>query len=204
VAKVIGVCGRGKITADPVELAEVFGLTDVADLRPRYNLPPTDPIPVIRTPGRLELLQWGARRGGKPWYLVRSESLTSWKRPRRCLVALDGFYEWRKDKQPFLFERPDHKPFALAGVWTERVSELGEVTDHAFIVTIPADERVCAIHDRMPLVLRREDYARWLDGAAVEPDHDLVIVAVSKRVNSVRNDDPGCVEPLERPKLPPA
>jgi putative SOS response-associated peptidase YedK len=191
------VCGRGKITADPAELVEAFGLAEIPHLRPRFNLPPTDPIPVIRSPGRLELLQWGTRRDRKPWYLVRSESLGSWKNPKRCLIVLDGFYEWRKDKHPFLFERPDHKPFALAGVWTERVSGDGEITDHAFVVTVPASERVAPIHDRMPLVLRPGDYARWFDGASVEAYDGLQIVPVSQRVNSVRNDDPACVERTE-------
>jgi putative SOS response-associated peptidase YedK len=185
-------CGRAKVTADPEDLAEAFGLDEIPPMRARWNLAPTEPIPVIRTPGRLELFTWGERRKGRPWFLVRSEnSLAGWK---RCLVVVDGFYEWRKDKQPFLFQRPDGRPFALGGVWKADISEDGEVTEHAFVITVPASAAVMEIHDRMPLVLSPDDYDDWMRGVGVRSYEGLEVFAVSKRVNNVRNDDAGCVE----------
>ena len=157
---------------------------------PRYNIAPSQPLPIIRTPGRLELLPWGRK-----FINVRVERATT-RSENRCLVVVDGFYEWRKpDKQPFYFHRVDGKPFALGGVTKG---------DEAAIATCPAREGVVELHDRMPVILRREDCRTWLDPAtppttlhtllAPCPAEWLFATPVSRAVNNPRNDSPACIE----------
>jgi hypothetical protein len=128
---------------------------------------------------------------------------------RRCLIPTTGFYEWqqREDgKQPYRFHRKDLEPFAFAGIW--EFARLGgeEILSTAIIVG-EANPLVGAIHDRMPVILMWEDYDRWLAPTASVSDlkallnpYDPALMeayAVSRVVNSVKNDTEGCIEPLE-------
>jgi putative SOS response-associated peptidase YedK len=128
---------------------------------------------------------------------------------RRCLIPATGFYEWqqREDgKQPYRFHRKDLEPFAFAGIW--EFARLGgeEILSTAIIVG-EANPLVGAIHDRMPVILMWEDYDRWLAPTASVSDlkallnpYDPALMeayAVSRVVNSVKNDTEGCIEPLE-------
>jgi putative SOS response-associated peptidase YedK len=125
---------------------------------------------------------------------------------RRCLILATGFYEWRDDgKQPYRFRRKDLEPFAFAGVW--EFARLGgeEVVSVAMIVGEP-NPLVGGVHDRMPVMLLPEDYDRWL-GSGATPDKLRALLrpyeaklmeayAVSRVVNSVKNDNEECIEPL--------
>ena len=128
---------------------------------------------------------------------------------RRCLIPATGFYEWqqREDgKQPYRFRRKDLEPFAFAGIW--EFARLGgeEILSTAIIVG-QANPLVGGIHDRMPVKLMLEDYDRWLATAnsadelksLLRPyDADLMeAYAVSRVVNSVKNDTEECIEPVE-------
>jgi putative SOS response-associated peptidase YedK len=128
---------------------------------------------------------------------------------RRCLIPATGFYEWqqREDgKQPYRFHRKDLEPFAFAGIW--EFARLGgeEILSTAIIVG-EANPLVGAIHDRMPVMLISEDYDRWLAPTASVSDlkallnpYDPALMeayAVSRVVNSVKNDAEECIEPLE-------
>jgi len=128
---------------------------------------------------------------------------------RRCLIPATGFYEWqqREDgKQPYRFRRKDLEPFAFAGIW--EFARLGgeEILSTAIIVG-QANPLVGGIHDRMPVMLMSEDYDRWLATAnsadelksLLRPyDADLMeAYAVSRVVNSVKNDTEECIEPVE-------
>jgi putative SOS response-associated peptidase YedK len=222
-------CGRAILTASPDDLRELLGLTEMSDFAPRYNIAPTQPIAVVREPGRLEFLKWGLTKGdarGGPSapsgpgarelrINVRGESVATAYREsfakRRCLVVVDGFYEWQRRanvtrgaSQPFLFRREDGKAFALAGLWTRRVSEDGEVIDECAVVTGAAQGVVVPVHDRMPLVVPRESHLRWLAGDVKEASALLVpsaeglrSQAVSSRVSSAANDDAACLEPVD-------
>jgi putative SOS response-associated peptidase YedK len=211
-------CGRTALTASPEELREVFGLDDAPELVPRYNIPPSQLVAVVRTPGKLELLRWGLVPSwakdpqiGHSLALARVETVTS--KPafrdaiqrRRCLVVVSGFFEWeragKKASTPFLIRRPDERPFALAGIWDRWVSKDGELVESCAVVTEPARPPVEAMHDRMPVVLEREAWPRWLDQNVVEPkalldpqSHDLVAFAVGSYVNDPRHDDAGCLK----------
>jgi putative SOS response-associated peptidase YedK len=118
---------------------------------------------------------------------------------------VDGFYEWKregKNKQPFLIQRPDKKPFALAGIWDSSVSSVGEVIESFAIITRNAAGPVAALHDRMPIILPRSSYASWLDASSmnavqllVPEETELLLRAVSSLVNNPANDDVRCLEP---------
>ena len=181
-------CGRATLTVSTDELREVFALDELpADLAPRFNIAPSQPLPVIRTPGKLELLPWGTKE--RRVINVRLERAST-KPGGRCLVVVDGFYEWRDaDKQPFYFHRVDGKPFALGGV----VLGAG-----AAIVTSEPLPGIVELHDRMPLVLSKQDWSAWLEGE--KPSATLSGFEgypVSKLVNSPKNDDARCVEAID-------
>jgi putative SOS response-associated peptidase YedK len=134
---------------------------------------------------------------------------------RRCLVPVDAFYEWRREgrvRQPYAIARRDGAPMALAGLWAGwHDDDTGEVIRSFTIVTTSSNDVVRPIHDRMPVVIPESAWDRWLDptiseapavaelkGLLVPADDEwLEAYRVSRRVNDVRNDDPGLVEPLE-------
>jgi putative SOS response-associated peptidase YedK len=203
-------CGRATLTVSDQELRALFKLQQIPLLNPRYNIAPSQELPVIREPHKLELVHWGLSNVGHARGVnVRGESVARAPRyrdsfrSRRCLVIVDGFFEWQRrgtQKQPFLVRREDGKPFALAGIW-ERTPE-GE--DTCAVITGPAQGVVAQLHDRMPIVVPPEGYDRWLDPNErkpldlLQPDaSQLVSHPVSKAVNSPANDDPRCVEPVQ-------
>ncbi len=134
-------------------------------------------------------------------------------RTKRCLIPADGFYEWQvagaKDLRiPFLVTRTDGEPFAMAGLfaeWRRRGDLFGEILLSCAIVTTAANAAVEKLHDRMPVILPRELEAQWLDPALdgdtdallallrPVPPEELHMHPVSRRVNSVKNDDPSLI-----------
>jgi putative SOS response-associated peptidase YedK len=212
-------CGRTTLVTPGPDLRQIFGLDDVAEMPPRYNVAPTQPIAVIRQPRRLELLRWGLMlpespaRG--PGINVRVETVARVPayrdafRQRRCLVIVDGFYEWQrreKRRQPFAIRRTDGKPFALAGIWSAYVTGDGEVVDCCAIITGPATGVVAPLHDRMPLIVPPAAQATWLAsdtraselfGLMTADATALETYPVSPLVNSPQNDVPTCIERAE-------
>lgn len=217
-------CGRFTLATPVEELAEEFGLVrPLPDLRPSYNVAPTQEVAVVRASGegrRLEMLRWGLIPAwaddpgiGSRMINARSETVAekpSFKRAfkaRRCLIPADGFYEWQKTnggKQPHYVRMKNGSPFAFAGLW-ERWSGDEEEVRSCTILTTGANELVSEIHQRMPVILPSEDYELWLDPDVNEPDlllpllapypvEDMEAYPVSRRVNSPSNDEPGCVE----------
>jgi putative SOS response-associated peptidase YedK len=198
--------------------------------KPRFNVAPTQDAPVVtlRDGARVvEMMRWGlvphwaTRPGPRPPLMInaRIESLDkpvfrdSLKRGRRCLVAADGFFEWKRDRKPptpIYFRPVPRRVIAFAGLWT-RARKFPERDDSPRIVSFaiitgPANPLVASIHDRMPVVLDPSTYAAWLD-----PELDLDGVRamlhmpavddwrgdeVSTRVNKADNDDPSLVAPV--------
>jgi putative SOS response-associated peptidase YedK len=129
-----------------------------------------------------------------------------------AIVPVDGFFEWRaikgaRAKQPYAIAMKNGSPFGLAGLWENwKNPNTGEWERTFAIITVPSNELVSQIHDRMPAVLRRSDYDRWL---SLEPDAgDLLITypseamtmwAISTRVNKSENDDPSLLDRVEEP-----
>jgi putative SOS response-associated peptidase YedK len=188
-------CGRTNLTATPAELAEAFALdeAEMPALTPRYNIAPTQPMPVVRLDAarcrrRLALLRWGLVPAGAADLGVgarminaRSETVctrTAFRdafRQRRCLIPASGFYEWRRVEgihQPYLLRRRDGRVMALAGLWETWApppspTGASEPVESCTILTTSANELVARLHDRMPVVLDPADYEQWLDvGAA--------------------------------------
>jgi len=180
--------------------------------RPRYNLAPTQPIAALAlTEGRLKLrtFRWGAR-GKYPMINLRSEELlakpglASSLRDRRCVVVGDGFYEWKKvgKRKIPLRIRPESEGMLLfAGLWYRWKDESGEPYEWATLLTQAPTPMISAIHDRMPVLLSREDACDWLDPTLSSPEKAIGLVKrhetpglkfeeVSTRVNRPENDDP--------------
>ncbi|MDP2620581.1 MAG: SOS response-associated peptidase, partial [Hyphomicrobiales bacterium] len=127
---------------------------------------------------------------------------------RRCLIVADGFFEWQKQpkgpKQPYYITAKDDEPFAFAGLWERWAATGKEPVQSCTIVTTEANAALKPIHDRMPVMLSPDRFEAWLDvdgwpsERAVEllkpfPAVRMVMVAVSTRVNSVKNDVPVCI-----------
>jgi putative SOS response-associated peptidase YedK len=230
-------CGRTALTASPEDLREALGLDETPRFEPHYNVPPSQPLHVVRvmrdSPGRrLETMRWGLVPSwaddpeiGHRLALARAETALTTPafrdalRRHRCLVAVDGFYEWKRGApakkgrapgQPFFLRRPDGKPFTLAGVWDRWIAPDGEVVESCAILTQPARAPADTIHDRMPLVIEPGDRDAWLDAARSEPDAiapmlapretALVAYSVGTYVNDPRHDDAACQRAEEPPQ----
>jgi putative SOS response-associated peptidase YedK len=224
-------CGRYTLLATADDLAEEFAFGEPITLAPRYNVAPSQDVPVVRLSEpdrkrRLEALHWGLvphwAKDPKIGYRTinaRAETVATQPafrdafRKRRCIVPANGFYEWQRvvvrgkeAKQPYYVHRKDGRPMGLAGLWDRWVAPDGEVLESFTIVTTEANELVQALHNRMPVILRPEDYALWLDPAArIEqlrpllapcPSDWLEATPVSREVNNPRNDGPGCIAPV--------
>ena len=131
-------------------------------------------------------------------------------RQRRCIVPVDGFFEWKaikgqKAKQPYAIAMQDGAPFGIAGIWENwKKPASGEWIRTFAIITTDANEMVADIHDRMPVILAPADYVRWLSDEPdprelMRPFHAALMRMwpISTRVNKPENDDPSIVEPLE-------
>jgi putative SOS response-associated peptidase YedK len=220
-------CGRYMITTPLEAIRQAFGVDERPNLRARYNVAPTDEVPIVRRAregGRRELVI--ARWGLVPWWAkdasgaarminARAESIDTKPafrdsfREHRCLVVADGFYEWQKlaggTKQPFMIRLRGGAPFGFAGLWSSWKDPEGRRLPTTTIVTTDANDLVRPIHDRMPVILDPADFEAWLDPATLAPAALLVpfdpdrmeAIAVSSRVNSVRNDDAAVIEPLK-------
>ena len=220
-------CGRFSQQRPASELAEIFAAEPLAEeLGPRFNVAPTDDAFVVvqRDERRaITAYRWGliphwadAAKVGSRMFNARAETLTSSPafrdalRRKRCLVPVDGFYEWKREgtrRQPFLIARADGRPLALAGLWSGWRDPAADRVIRTFtIVTSGANAQIRDLHDRMPVVIPEDAWSTWLDPQLEDPaelngllrpneDLDLEIVAVSRLVNDVRNDGPELIEP---------
>lgn len=219
-------CGRFVIKTVPELLRELFGYSDRPNFPPRYNVAPTQPIPVVRIENgerRFALVRWGLLpawvKDPKAFTLLinaRGESVNqkpafrNAMRYRRCLIPADGFYEWKGEgpaKRPYYVKRRDGQPFAFAGLWETWAGPNGEEVESAALVTTIANRALAMIHHRMPVMLPPDAFATWLDCAQVDaemaatllvppPDEAVEAHPVSAAVNKVANDDAGLIAPV--------
>jgi putative SOS response-associated peptidase YedK len=188
-------------------------MLDFSDLPPRYNIAPTQNVAVVRN-SQVAQLRWGLipQWAKKPIPQINARSDTVANKPafrdayrdRRCLILADGYYEWKqigKARQPYLFEFPDHRMFAFAGIW-DRWQDM----DTCAIITTEANELGRPIHDRMPLILDPRDYETWLNPKSDLQTLDWLLrpavegmttYAVNSIVNGSQNDSPACAEPAQ-------
>ena len=221
-------CGRYTLGAPDDDLADLFELSQVPDLEPRYNIAPTQPVPVVRVGEagqvrELALVRWGlipswSKDPAVGARMINARSETAAAKPsfraafkrRRCLIPADGFYEWQRTggrKQPYYIRRKDRGALAFAGLWERWAGPDGSCIESCTILTTTPNDLLRPLHDRMPVILGPTDFALWLDPAVAEasriqpllvpcPADELVAYAVTTQVNSPRNDDPACIEPM--------
>jgi putative SOS response-associated peptidase YedK len=181
-------CGRYVILSTPEAIRALFGYPEQPNFPPRYNVAPTQPIPIVRlAEGKRQfvLMRWGLIpswvKDPKTFSLLinaRAESVVDKPafraavRRRRCLIPADGFYEWKDvggRKQPYFVRlNKSGGPFAFAGLWETWTGPNGEEIDTAAIVTTNANRTLSAIHSRMPVILSPEAFDLWLDCAHVD------------------------------------
>ena len=208
-------CGRFAFYSPMEAAAALFGVDASLDIKPRYNIAPTQDIAAIRNDkdGERELvmLRWGlvpfwAKDPSIGNRMINARAETVAEKPsyrnaykhRRCLVLADGFYEWQRQgetKTPFFISLESGQPFALAGLWenwTDR--ETGESLQTTTLITTDANEFMAQLHHRMPVILEAATATDWLAGsnellddvAAITPP--LQAWPVDRRVNNARNE----------------
>jgi putative SOS response-associated peptidase YedK len=236
-------CGRFVSSSSPDAIAEYFGATFAGEtLGENYNVAPTNDVygVVADSDGnlRLELFHWGLipiwakdRKIGAKMINARAESLAekpAYKgifRKHRCLIPMDGFYEWKAGtvdgpvtakgkpaKQPMYFQSANGEPLAVAGLWTAwrdpAAGKDGEWLHSTTVITTSANSTMRPVHDRMPVILPRSLWAEWLDpdnhdtdrlGQLLLPADDdvLTVQPVSTDVNNVRNNGPELIAPTD-------
>jgi putative SOS response-associated peptidase YedK len=218
-------CGRYTIIASPKQLQDLFGYKERPNFPPRYNVAPTQPVPVVRVVNgkrHFALVRWGllpswVKDPKKFALLINARGETVSDKPaykagmkrRRCLIPADGFYEWKAGgtrKQPYFIRAKSGEPFAFAGLWETWTGPNGEELETAVIVTTQANETLAPIHDRMPVIVPPDQFDLWLDHSSEDttaasalirpaPENLLEAYAVSADVNRVANDNPKLIEP---------
>ncbi len=217
-------CGRFTLKYPVQEVLSAFGIgkTDI-EYTPSYNVAPQqDIIGVVDDQGELGLEQfrWGLipfwakdEKIGYKMINARGETIaekasfrTSFK-SKRCLVAADGFYEWKKvgnSKVPFYFTLANRKVFGFAGLWDQWNSPDGKAIKTCTIVTTNPNPLLKQVHDRMPVIIEKKDEKKWLGQetdidelqALIKPYPEKLMKKsqVTEFVNSVKNNSPKCIE----------
>jgi putative SOS response-associated peptidase YedK len=192
--------------------------------KPRFNIRPSHPIPVIlnTNPAEIVFAVWGIHpkydKTHKLHFInARNDSLQkfTWKQmlaEQRCIIPADGFYEWQKInapkvKVPYRFELKNKELFAFAGLWQVETTKDGLTVPHCVIITTEPNDTVGTIHDRMPAILSKEDEKRWLDVdtdidelmkmLVPYPDKEMTIYEVSTLVNIPTNDTEEIILPTQ-------
>jgi putative SOS response-associated peptidase YedK len=178
-------CGRYRLSTRKQVIEEYFDCKPWEDdWNPRYNIAPTQPVPVIRQHPKervrqVSLMKWGliphwAKDPSIAATTINAKSETAAEKPafrdplklRRCLIPADGFYEWKRtsvSKQPYCFEVDDGELFAFGGLWDGWKDAGGNWIKTCSILTTTPNGVTSAVHDRMPVILEPESYDLWLD-----------------------------------------
>ncbi len=183
-------CGRFALIVDASMLADVFDVDPPRELKPRFNITPTQTIPIVRagkaTPracafARRRLVpSWakdekmGARMiNARAETVAEKPSFRSAVKSRRCLVPADGFYEWVRTgdgKQPHYIHFSDGRVFAFAGLWERWNKGEGEPLETGTMITTTPDGLSAKLHDRMPVILPSDHFTEWLEPASLAPE----------------------------------
>jgi putative SOS response-associated peptidase YedK len=216
-------CGRFTLPMPWSELVKLYRVHDRPNLKPRYNIAPTQDILAVRLDqdGQQEAVQlrWGllpfwAKEEKISYSTINARAETVAKKPafrdpfkkRRCLIPADGYYEWKKlkdgSKQPYRITLKPEQPFSFAGLW-EHWEKEDKVVESCTIIVTDANELTKDIHGRMPVILDPEDYDRWLDGSDGQnllrpyPSEKMLRYPVSRAVGNVKNTGPELIEAIE-------
>jgi putative SOS response-associated peptidase YedK len=227
-------CGRYLITTAPEAFRRLFGYPEQPNFPPRYNVAPTQPVPIVRiAEGRRQfaLVRWGLI---PPWVKdprkftllinARADSVNdkpafrNAMRRRRCLFPADGFYEWKDEagrKRAYCVRPKDGGLLAFAGLWETWIGPNGEEMETATIITTAANRDLAHLHERKPVIVPPEAFDLWLDCKAVDGVTAAALLVparvglleayeVSPAVNRTANDGPELIEPWSAQPAPPA
>jgi putative SOS response-associated peptidase YedK len=217
-------CGRYTLVKTR-DVAERFGVEQTSfELQPRYNVAPGQELPVVtrHSPNQLEVMRWGlvpfwAKDTKIGYQMINAraegiESKSAFRKPfksQRCIIPASGFYEWQKQgstkKIPYYFRLNNDELFGFAGLYDIYTDENGNKLKTYTIITTAANDLVGPVHDRMPVILSREDEAIWLDSELHDPERLLPLLKpypaelmdaypVSSLVNKPQNDSPELIE----------
>src|SRR6202035_5045517 len=224
-------CGRARLSSDVSEIKLVFGIPPhrpTPNFPPSWNVAPTDSLPVVRYDTKagersLDLLRWGfvpfwakdikvgfANINAKAEGIENRPAFREAFQRRRCLVPVDGFYEWKKTgtgKQPYAIALADRGLMALDGLCENWRSPAAEWVRSFAVITTTPNELCAELHNRMPVVLKPNKWPVWLgeeptdphqlkDLLAPYPSDELMSWPVSARVGYVKNNDPSRIEPV--------
>jgi putative SOS response-associated peptidase YedK len=218
-------CGRFVITSAPEALRRLFDYIEQPNFPPRYNIAPTQPIPVVvNDNGRhFRLMRWGlwpawVKDPRKFALLINARAESIKEKPafknairrRRCLIPADGYYEWHVtdgSRRPYFIHRRDGRPIGFAGVAETWIGPNGEEVDTVAIVTAAASADLALLHHRVPVTIEPGDFERWLDCCSDEADSVALLMRgpeegefawheISTRVNHVDNDDAQLILPI--------
>lgn len=219
-------CGRYALYGSPSRLKEHFGTANEPGLKPRFNIAPTQTVPVVGIDETRNRVFTSARWGLIPSWVKDPETLqhpinakaeTAAIKPMfrhayrksRVLVPADAFYEWvpRNGKQPYLIRLRDGEPMGMGGLLEHWQGPEGDVATFT-ILTTDANPLMAKIHDRMPVIIRPEDYSAWIDTNLTDvtkiqamaqpyPERFMEAYPVSRKVNSPQHDSPDLIEPVQ-------
>lgn len=223
-------CGRARLPDDvsEIKLDLTIDWDEIDDYRPSWNAAPTSKLPVVislKGKRTLTLMRWGLVPSwakdikiGYSTFNARADGVdtrpafrTAWKAGRRCLVIADGYYEWRQsDKQPFAVALGNRGPMTFAGLWDTWRAPDGNTLKSFTIITTQANNLLVPLHDRMPVLLAPDRWAKWLgETAATEadlktmltpyPSEAMTFWPVDRRIGNIRNDSPDLFTSLNEP-----
>jgi putative SOS response-associated peptidase YedK len=218
-------CGRFALYSSPARIGKQFAAVGELDLKPRFNITPAQTVPVIRADEAGNRFFAMARWGLIPSWVedtdefpqpINAKAETASIKPMfrhayrngRVLIPADAFYEWvsRNGKQPYLIKLRDDKLMGIGGLmeyWQGAETEVATFT----ILTTGANHLISRIHERMPVIIKPEDHAAWLDGSLTDvtrlitmtepyPERLMEAYPVSREVNNPRHDAPDLIAPV--------
>lgn len=223
-------CGRYTLTVSNEALIERYSIHGVTNSfhTPRYNVAPMQMVPAVIHDGeqnRLGQLRWGlvpawakdeklASRmiNARAETILQKVSFKNLVGRKRCIIPADSFFEWKNingRKQPMRIMMKDERVFSLAGLYDTWINPANgeKVSTFTIITTIP-NSLVEEVHDRMPVILDRDDEVRWLDRnnhnvaelvslLKPYPADEMMVYPVSPMVGNVKNDLPECVKRID-------
>jgi putative SOS response-associated peptidase YedK len=215
---------RYSIAASRDQLEKRFGVDVPPHFKPRYNCAPTQLLPVITgiDPNGISTFYWGmhpsfAKQKTLSERIInqRAEQIT--EKPalkkilmqHRCIIPADGFFGWKKVGKktmvPYRFTLSDNKLFSFAGIWAEFENEQDEEIHTFSIITMPANESVLPVQERMPLLFTTEQEKLWLDNETPEQQlmellktyykEELINYTVSSGITDIKNDFASLLKP---------
>lgn len=223
-------CSRYSLTSPPEAVRAFFAYRETPNFPARYNVAPTQAVPVVCLNAEGErsfrLMRWGllppSVKDPKDFpTLINARSEGVLTKPsfraafakRRCLIPTDGFYEWtgaKRARRPFLLRPRQGGLIALAGIWERWRDKEGQEVDTVAILTCAANATVTPLHDRMPVLIAPKSFEAWLEATATEdvqhllkpaPDDLLEAIEMHPKINDSRRDEPGMQEPLQHQLL---